>query len=58
MADGIRVAQEKYNAKMIELDAEVYAKAFYEKAGFRQVSDSFNAYGDIPYIKMMLWINE
>lgn len=53
MLEGIRVAKEKFDADKIYLDAQVYAKGFYERVGFEQISDVFLEDG-IPHIKMLL----
>ena len=50
---GIEVAKEKYSANKIMLEAQVYAKSLYEKAGFRQVGEEFLEDG-IPHIPMLL----
>jgi Predicted acyltransferase len=50
---GIEVAQKKYHARAIRIEAQVYAKGLYEKAGFTQVSDIFLE-DDQPHIQM-LW---
>ena len=47
----IAVAKEKFSADVITIEAQTYARALYEKAGFRQVSDEFLEDG-IPHIKM------
>ena len=47
----IAVAKEKFSADLITIEAQTYARALYEKAGFRQVSDEFLEDG-IPHIKM------
>lgn len=52
LSEGIRVAKEYFAADQIYLEAQVYAKSFYEKSGFRQVSDEFQEDG-IPHIKMI-----
>ena len=52
LSEGIRAAKEYFAADKIYLEAQVYAKPFYEKAGFRQVSDEFLE-DDIPHIKMI-----
>lgn len=52
LAEGIRVARETFGAGSIYLEAQVYARGFYEKAGFRQVSDEFLEDG-IPHIRMI-----
>ena len=50
---GIEVAKEKYAAKKIMLEAQVYAKRLYEKAGFHQIGEEFLEDG-IPHIPMLL----
>ena len=39
--EGIRVAKEYFAADQIYLEAQVYAKSFYEKSRFHQVSGEF-----------------
>lgn len=41
LSEGIRLAKEKFNADTIMIEAQTYAKSFYEKAGFVQTSDEF-----------------
>lgn len=53
LLEGIKVAKEKMNAHRIKIEAQSYAKAFYEKAGFIQVSGEFLEDG-IPHIQMIL----
>ncbi|MBR6800931.1 MAG: GNAT family N-acetyltransferase [Eubacteriaceae bacterium] len=50
---GINLAKEHFKAEKIRIEAQVYARELYEKAGFRQVSDEFLEDG-IPHIEM-LW---
>lgn len=50
---GIDVARQRFGADKIYLEAQVYAKALYEKQGFRQVSEEFLEDG-IPHVKMIL----
>ena len=50
---GIRTAKEKFSAQRITIEAQTYAREFYEKQGFVQVSDEFMEDG-IPHIKMTL----
>lgn len=50
---GIGVAQEKFHAGKIKIEAQTYARAMYEKLGFVQVGDEFFEDG-IPHIPM-LW---
>ena len=38
---GIKVAKENMNADKIKIEAQSYAKKFYEKFGFTQISDEF-----------------
>lgn len=53
LAEGIRIAREKFGAGQIYLEAQTYAKPFYENMGFRQVSEVFPEDG-IPHIDMLL----
>ena len=50
---GIKVAKENMNADKIKIEAQSYAKKFYEKFGFTQISDEFLEDG-IPHIEMIL----
>ncbi len=52
LSEGIRAAKEYFAADKIYLEAQVYAKSFYEKSRFRQVSGEFLEDG-IPHIKMI-----
>ena len=45
------------SAEAIYLEAQVYARRFYERQGFRQVSDEYIDDG-IPHIRMLLNIGE
>ena len=49
----IDTAREKFSARRISLEAQVYAKSLYEKLGFIQASDEFLEDG-IPHVKMTL----
>ena len=51
MEEGKKVAMERFGASTIVVEAQVYARTLYEKAGFRQVSDMFLVDG-IPHIMM------
>lgn len=53
LEEGIKVVKEKMNADKIKIEAQLYAKGYYEKFGFRQISDEFLEDG-IPHIQMML----
>lgn len=53
MLAAIEAAKEHLGAHHIDLEAQVYAKGFYEKVGFRQSSKPFILDG-IPHIKMSL----
>lgn len=53
LAEGIKVAKEKFNADVITVGAQVYARGLYEKAGFKQVSEEYSE-DNIPHIKMEL----
>lgn len=50
---GITVVREKLNASVIRIEAQTYAKSFYEAQGFKQVSEEFLEDG-IPHIEMIL----
>lgn len=52
LTEGIAFA-EKEGARAVTLAAQTYARGFYEKAGFRAVSDEFLEDG-IPHIRMRL----
>ena len=49
---GIRAAREAYGPGPVYLEAQTYARSFYEKQGFRQISDEFMLDG-IPHIRML-----
>ena len=53
---GIQAAKEIYHADEIIIEAQTYAKHFYEIQGFVQCSDEFLEDG-IPHIKMTLKTN-
>lgn len=51
MLHAIDAAVEHFNATLIDVEAQEYAKGFYESVGFIQSSDTFMLDG-IPHIKM------
>ena len=51
MLHAIDAAKEHFGAKQIDIEAQEYAKGFYETVGFRQSSDTF-IFDGIPHIKM------
>ena len=51
MLAGIEAAREHFGATRIDLEAQEYAKGFYEQVGFKQSSDTFILDG-IPHVKM------
>ena len=53
MLYAIEAAKEYFGAKQIDLEAQEYAKGFYESVGFKQSSNTFMLDG-IPHIKMTL----
>ncbi|MBO4765024.1 MAG: GNAT family N-acetyltransferase [Bacteroidales bacterium] len=53
MLAGIEAAREHFNATRIDIEAQEYAKGFYEQVGFRQSSEPFILDG-IPHIRMTL----
>ena len=56
MREGIRVAKEQFGAETVYLEAQTYAREFYEQLGFKQISDEFVLDG-IPHVKMILDIS-
>lgn len=54
---GIRTAREKFRADAIRIEAQTYARALYERQGFRQTSEEFLEDG-IPHIQMLLRCGE
>lgn len=57
VTEGIQVAKTRLKAAAIKIEAQTYAKALYEKHGFRQVSEEFLEDG-IPHVLMTLDCNE
>ena len=53
LSAGIQTAREQLGAESIVLEAQVYARGLYEKAGFQPVSEEFLEDG-IPHIRMRL----
>lgn len=53
VAEGIRVAKERFGARRIVIEAQTYARKLYENVGFVQISEEFLEDG-IPHIKMLL----
>ncbi len=53
LAAGIQTAKEKFQAKRIVIEAQIYARKLYENAGFVQTSGEFLEDG-IPHIQMTL----
>ena len=51
MLAGIEAAREHFGAERIDIEAQEYARGFYEQVGFRQSSESFILDG-IPHIRM------
>lgn len=54
MLHAIDAAIEHFNAERIDIEAQEYAKGFYEGVGFKQSSDAFMLDG-IPHVRMT-WI--
>lgn len=52
LREGIRQAEAEFHADKIYLEAQLYARKFYENQGFRQISDPFLEDG-IPHIAML-----
>lgn len=55
--EGIKFAAEKLSAAEIKIEAQTYARVFYEKLGFRQCSEPFMDDG-IEHIVMRLVVSE
>ena len=53
LKEGIRIAKEKFGADKITIEAQVYARKFYENVGFKKVSEEFLEDG-IPHILVTL----
>ena len=53
MLHAIEAAKEYFGAKQIDIEAQEYAKGFYESVGFKQSSETFMLDG-IPHIRMTL----
>lgn len=51
LEDSLPVIKDKFNCNKICLNSQSYAKGFYEKFGFKVVSDEFMEEG-IPHVKM------
>lgn len=52
MLRAIEAAADCFNARFIAIEAQEYAKGFYEQVGFHQVSEPFMMDG-IPHVKMI-----
>ena len=52
MLRAIEAAADCFNARLIAIEAQEYAKGFYEQVGFHQVSEPFMMDG-IPHVKMI-----
>jgi ElaA protein len=52
LTEDIAYAEDEYDASRVYLEAQTYARGFYEKLGFRQVSEEFTVDG-IPHIGMI-----
>lgn len=57
LKEGLRLAEERFGADKVYIEAQVYARSFYEKQGFRQVSEEYLEDG-IPHIKMIAELSE
>ena len=57
LKESIKAAIENYHAKKIHIEAQTYAREFYEKLGFIKTSEEFFLDG-IEHIKMVLSIRD
>jgi len=53
LEESIKVIKQKMNCTKLVLDSQKYAAGFYEKAGFRVISDEFLE-ANILHVKMEL----
>ena len=53
LTEGINYVKDEFDASRVYLEAQTYARGFYEKLGFRQVSEEFVIDG-IPHIRMIM----
>lgn len=53
MREGLEAVQRIYGANSVTIEAQAYAKPFYENIGFKKISDEFDEDG-IPHI-LMQW---
>ena len=51
LRQGVNVAEKSFDANSIYLEAQKYATGYYEKAGFKVISDEFLEDG-IPHVQM------
>lgn len=56
MEEGLKSAKRDFGAASVVIDAQVYAAGFYEKLGFRTISEEFLEDG-IPHVKMKVDLN-
>lgn len=56
LSEGIKAAKENFKAERIYIEAQSYARKFYENLGFKQISEEF-LLDDIPHIKMELIVD-
>lgn len=56
LIEGIKAAKENFKAEKIYIEAQSYARKFYENLGFKQISEEF-LLDDIPHIKMELIVD-
>lgn len=57
MEAGLCAAREYFGADVVYLEAQTYARGFYERLGFRQIFDAFLLDG-IEHVKMVLTFEE
>ncbi len=50
--ESMKIIKDRFKANKMYLEAQVYAIGFYEKFGFKVISDEFLEDG-IPHVKMM-----
>ena len=53
MLEGVKVAEEKFNAKKIKIGAQRYAVPFYERVGFKRLENGDYIEDGQPHVYMM-----
>ena len=57
LTEGIKAARRHFDADIVYVEAQTYAKGLYAKLGFREISGEYLLDG-IPHVKMLYEVNE